>query len=145
VHATNDRGLFVLSDGRAIILQSLEQWSVYAGLLEGLPTKQINDADIKRLVEEAERRDGHPPLLIPPVQRPIAYEGRYPFGEPARLPSVGCVGRFFSHEPARDSSKDCSYLTVMWFQDEFAFPLDSEIEKALLAMDWNAAARDVEL
>ena len=141
---TISRASFTLSNGFTVRLESLEQWAVYAGLLEGLPTKQRNDAELKRLVDEAERRDGHPPFLIIPVQEPIRYEGRYPFGEPARLPSIGCIGRFHSLEPARDSSKDCSDLTIIWFQNDYAFPLDLETERAIAAVDWKTLARDGE-
>jgi hypothetical protein len=139
-----DRSRFTLSGGRIVGLQSLKQWAVYAGLLEGLPTRQMNDAELKHVVDEAERQDGHPPLLIIPVQEAISYEGRYPFGEPAKLPPVGCIARLHSHEPARDPSKDCSDLTVIWFQHDWAFPLDSNVEQAILAMNWNTLARDGE-
>jgi hypothetical protein len=139
---TSARSRFTLSNGRTIGLQSLKQWAVYAGLLEGLPTRQRNHAELKRLVEEVGRQDGRAPLLITPVQEPIEYEGRYPFGEPARLPSIGCIGRFHSHEPASDSSKDCSDLTIIWFQDDYAFPLSPEVERAIVTVDWDALARD---
>jgi hypothetical protein len=141
---SRDRSQFTLSDGRTVGLQSLKQWAVYAGILEGLPTRQFNDAELKRLVEEAEAQDRHPPFLIVPVQVPISYEGRYPFGEPAKLPPIACIARFHSYAPARDASKDCSDLTVIWFQQDFAFPLDGSVEQAILAMNWNALARDVE-
>ena len=91
---TSARSHFMLSTGRSVGLQFLEQWQVYAGLLEGLPTKEGNDAELKRLVEKTSRQDGHPPLLITPVQEPIQYEGHYPFGEPAKLPPIACTGRF---------------------------------------------------
>jgi hypothetical protein len=138
------RSPFKLSSGRTVSLWSLEQWAVYAGLLEGLPTRQTNDAEIKHAIDEATRRDGHAPFLIVPTQVPIPYQGRYPFGEPAKLPPVGCVARFHSFEPARDLSKDCSDLTVIWFQDDFAFPLAPDSERAILTMDWDALARDRE-
>ena len=141
---TPPRSRFTLSSGRTISLESLRQWAVYAGLLEGLPTRQLNDAKLQRLVEDARRQDGHDPILITPVQRPIRYEGRYPFGEPAALPSIGCIGRFHSHEPARDPAKDCSDLTVIWFQDDYAFPLSGEAEQAIVAIDWTTLASDQE-
>jgi hypothetical protein len=131
-----------LSDGRVVSLESLRQWLVYAGLLEGLPTREQNDAEIAALVAKARADDRHDPLLIPPAQRPIAYEGRYPFGEPACLPPVACVARLRSHKPARDMGMDCSDLTVIWFQDDYAFPLSAEAEQSIMAIDWAKLARD---
>lgn len=117
---------------------------MYAGLLEGLPTREHNDSEIKRLVEGASRQDGHAPFLIAPVQRPIQHRGRYPFGEPARLPSIACIGRLHSPRPARDPSKDYSDLTILWFQEDYAFPLSPEAEGAILSVDWEGLAGDGE-
>ena len=141
---TTNRSRLVLSSGRTVSLESLKQWAVYAGLLEGLPTRQRNDAKLKRLVDEAKRQDGHPPFLVAPVQETISCDGRYPFGEPAKLPAFGCIARFHSFEPARDPSRDCSDLTVIWFQHDLAFPLAPDVEHAILTMNWDALACDRE-
>lgn len=44
---------FTLRSKRAITLESLKQWTVYSGLLEGYPTRERNDAEIQRLVADA--------------------------------------------------------------------------------------------
>lgn len=138
------RSQFTLSNGRMVSLQSLEQWAVYAGLLEGLPTRERNDSELKHLVERVGRKDGHPPFLVAPAQTPIHREKRYPFGDPARLPSIGCIGRFHSFQPARDPSMDCSDLTIIWFQEDYAFPLSPEADLAIVGVDWDTLARDGE-
>jgi hypothetical protein len=139
------RGEITLASGRAIRLFFLKQWAEYAWLLEGLPTRERNDAALARLVEEARQEDGHDPVLIAPVQKALAYEGRYPFGDPAALPAIGCVGRFRSLGPARDLGSDgYSALTVIWFQDDYAFPIDAEVERAIIAIDWDRCAIDRE-
>ncbi|HEY7375329.1 MAG TPA: hypothetical protein VIF57_24430 [Polyangia bacterium] len=141
---TERRSEFTLASGRAIQLFSLKQWDEYAWVLEGLPTRERNDAALARLVAEAQQEDGHDPFLIVPVQKPIAYEGRYPFGEPAALPEIGCIGRFRSLGPARDLGADYSALTVIWFQEHYAFPIDAEVERAIVAVDWDRLAIDRE-
>ena|SRR5688500_3240477 len=131
-----------LTSGRTIRLVSLRQWAVYAGLIEGLPTREQNDEDIADLCREARDRTGHEPYLIKPTQQPIEYNGRYPFGEPAALPAICCVGEFVS------SGKDVLHytqLTVIWFQEDYAFPLSADVEGALLAMDWNKLADEQEV
>lgn len=64
--------------------------------------------------------------------------GEYPFGEPAALPPVCCVGDFES--PEQDVLY-YSYLAVIWFQHDDAFPLGPEAERALVALDWEKLAQ----
>jgi uncharacterized protein (TIGR02996 family) len=134
-----------LRSGRDVYLRELQQSGVYDGLLEGLPTTEMNQRIINRLVAaERERLFGHDPYLIRPGETPIDYarDEPYPFGQPASLPSVACVGRFSSFQPARDPSRDYSVLVVIWFQEEFALPIDPEVWEKLLAIDWQQHARD---
>ncbi len=134
----------VLATGRAISLESLDQWRVYAGLLEGVPREKLNERLIDDVIARVRRKERREPFVIRPVQRPLGPVEREPHGLGARatLPSVGCVGRFVSSRPARDPSMATSVLTVIWFQDDFAFPLDDAIAAALHALDWDALATD---
>lgn len=130
------------ADGRPLSLNSLRQWRVYAGLLEGLPTRERNDAEIASIVAQAREMDRHEPFVVTPEQRPIAYEGRYRFGTPATLPAICCVARFTSLQPARDSEMHYSLLTVIWFQDDYAFPLSEGAAEAIARLDWQRLALD---
>jgi hypothetical protein len=126
-------------------LRALRQFHVYEGLLEGLPTTEMNQRVVERMVDEERRRlGGGEPYVIRPVETPIKYRrGRpYPFGQPNSVPGVGCVGRFHSFQPARDSARDCSELVVIWFQDEFALPIEPSIWEQLLGIDWDQHASD---
>jgi len=58
---------------------------------------------------------------------------------------VTCVGYFQDTQPTRDPSKHLSILTVVWFQDEFAMPIESFILEQLRAIDWDQAAEDIEV
>ena len=134
-----------LRSGRAIYLRELRQWCVYEGLLEGLPTREMNRRTIEELVaHERTRAAGAEPLLLPPTEEPIEYRGDtpYPFGEPAKLPAIACVGRFTAFSPARDATRDSSELVVIWFQEEHGLPNDTEVLAQLLAIDWDSHAVD---
>ena len=135
-------GSFTLASGRTIRLHSLDQRAVYAGLLEGLPTREMNARTIDAVIREARARTKQEPFLIAPTQTRIEYEGRYPFGEPAALPGIECVADFVSSgkDPLRYTA-----LTVIWFQDDYAFPLSAEAAATLTALDWNAHSTDQEL
>lgn len=136
------RSSLKLRCGRTVTIRSLRQWSVYAGLLEGLPTRERNEESIARIVQQSRDADRHEPFLITPTQTPIKYDGSYSFGEPASLPSICCVAHLHHFGPARDSTMDCSDLTVIWFQDDFAFPIDEAAHNQLLSLDWTALAED---
>lgn len=134
-----------LDSGRSVSLVTLRQFSVYEGLLEGLPTREMNAQIIDRLVAEEQARPfASAPLLLTPEQRPLeGYHDRpYPFGKPASLPQIACVGRFRSLRPARNPSDDCSELVVIWFQNDFAPPIGPEVWPHFRAIDWDRHATD---
>src|SRR5688572_26050855 len=123
-----------LNTGREIRMHSLAQAKVYAGLLEGLPTREGNRRIVDAAVDAA-RAGGRAVYLVPPSETPIPHDG-YRFGEPARLPSTRCVAEFASHE----SSIEGSALTIVWFQDDFALPIDAAVLELIRAIDWDARA-----
>jgi hypothetical protein len=53
----------ILASGRTIRLYALRQWTVYSGLIEGLPTREMNAAELERVRREARARNGHEPFL----------------------------------------------------------------------------------
>lgn len=56
-----------LESGREIRLLAINQWGTYSGLLEGVPTKEMNEGTIKHTLAEAKRLwDGNPYLIQPP-------------------------------------------------------------------------------
>jgi hypothetical protein len=140
-------GAIELTSRRGVDLGFLSQRLTYGGLLEGLPTIALNERIIARVVqEEQDACDGWAPYLIPPTQTLIEYhdDRPYPFGEPAALPRILCVARFRSYRPARDTTMDYSQLSVIWFQEDFAFPIDAMVLDALRQLDWEQHAHDAE-
>ncbi len=138
-----------LLSGREVRLMELRQSWTYEGMLEGLPTGRMNQRHLDSLLTE---RQGKPypqgPVhMIVPTERPIQYcaDTPYPFGTPAELPRVTCIGRFKSWAVAREEYCYYSGLVVIWFQDEFAFPIDPAVMEKLRAIDWERLAVDVEI
>lgn len=133
-----------LSSGRSIRMNGLRQFAFYAGLLEGLPTREMNRNHIDGLVHQEETRSGNRPYLIEPPTYPIevSKEGIYRRLTPESVPSVACVGDFDSFQPARDSHRDGSALTIIWFQHEWAFPIDPVVREQIRAIDWEKHAHD---
>jgi uncharacterized protein (TIGR02996 family) len=134
-----------LRSGRAVSLRALRQFRVYEGLLEGLPTTQLNQQIIDELLaQEREGPAGGEPYLIRPVETPLEYprDRPYPFGQPRGLPPIACVGRFHSFQPAREPWRHYSELVVIWFQAEFALPIDPQVWEQFLSIDWDQHAAD---
>ncbi|PQO31029.1 hypothetical protein C5Y96_11765 [Blastopirellula marina] len=133
-----------LSSGRRIYLKQLEQYLTYEGLLEGLPTAERNQQRLQSLVAEHQDKpyDGTP-YLIPPVETPIDHGRPYPFGTPSALPSVTCIGRFTSLDPAKDKSYDYSGLVILWYQQDYAMPIDPAVVGQIRGVDWETHAADL--
>jgi hypothetical protein len=132
-----ERGQVVFADGVQTSLSSLyERWT-YIGLLDGTPTPDLN----RRIVdEERERYRGaeHQPLLIEPLQTPHV---RYP-REHARLPQVFCVGHFQAGCYVADDLSWRSELTLLWWQDDWALPIDTSVLSKVRQFAWRDFAYD---
>lgn len=132
-----------LSTGRKLDLSALAQELTYEGLLEGAPTTKINRRHVDALVaHERAKRSGTAVYLVPPMEIPLpGRDEPGPMGPLAALPRVTCIGRFRS-EPIVDSPGCYSELTIIWFQDDFALPVEPSVLEAITRLDWNATAQD---
>jgi uncharacterized protein (TIGR02996 family) len=143
-----DSSRIELHTGRQVQIKSIRQWFTYAGLEVGLPNERFNRELVERVLREERGRGSWAgePYLVPPTVRPIKWDAEYPypFGTPEEFPGVTCVACLESLSPARDASMDLSALTVIWFQDAYAFPIDPQVLAHLRALDWDARAIDLE-
>lgn len=135
-----------LTFGGGLVCRVLEirQRRTYEGLLEGIPTVEMNSGIIASAVREAEEAFRLPVEAIRPAQEPIQLSRPYPFGEPAKIPGVMVLARFNCSEYARDQAADYSSLGVVWFQEEFAFPIAEDIRKRVAEIQWRDVAKDLE-
>ncbi|WP_049568615.1 hypothetical protein [Streptomyces sp. SBT349] len=141
-------GRVVLNSRRWIDLSEVRLSSTYGGMMEGYPTKRVNDFILRSRVRVAEEAyPGRPVHLVPPViESPEQPAGRT--REPVEmLPAVACIGAFESSEidPAHDSGWYVSMLTVVWFQPTADIPSEDGADPALRDLAWEELARDFEL
>jgi uncharacterized protein (TIGR02996 family) len=127
-----------LRSGWVISLLELRQFRVYEGR-EGIATHVLNEHIISRILEEERGQlySGEP-YLIPPIPKPIPYYRR----DQVEIPEIGCVGRFHCSQPVKHFNRSGSRLLVVWFQDEFALPINPQVWEQLLAIDWEQHAAD---
>jgi hypothetical protein len=135
---------FTVENDKMVRMSGLYQWPTYAGLLEGLPTDKMNERILNEIAEDAKR---HIPYcdavyVIEAEQKPIEYEGKYPFGKPMSLPGIVCVTNLTCSDTVRDKNMDASHLTIVWFQENYAFPIDVEIREKIMQIPWSKVAED---
>ena len=134
-----------LHTGRKIFLEQLFQYRTYAGVLTGFPNAEINRSFIQRAIQYATQKIWIPtePYLLEPEVRaiPLPAEIRAQLWyEPQKLPDVVCLAQFHSPQPTSGSDEAYSFLTVVWFQDQFALPIDASIKERLASIDWDTYA-----
>lgn len=146
--------------GRKLTLKYLDQAHTYAGMLEGTPNRKANDWGIGTDLKYASqyRFSLGEPYLVKPKRRDYLREpgdmdhvrertSKYPADwgrDPEWLPLVRCIGCFFSTTTRRNPAKDMSSLTVVWYQNDFAYPIDDGILADLRSLDWDRLATDIE-
>lgn len=130
-----------LESGRLIRLAHLEQYRTYAGLLCGQPSSESNDEKIRRTVEQAMASHSHAgtPQLIAPARKFV--RRRTPDGIDGEwLGAVTCIAVFDSD--AISVEEPYSSLAIVWFQEEFALPIDASVVAAIRKLDWDRIAGD---
>lgn len=134
----------VLRSGRLIHLASIHQYLTYGGLLVGMPDKERNDRKIEEILRTAtaDLYSLGEPFLVPPVRRPLRSGSRdLPTATYERLPDVVCKAVFHSDELNTPDFDDVySSLVVVWFQDKFALPIDTDVQVAIEQIDWEQVA-----
>jgi hypothetical protein len=134
----------IVEKNRGVSIKSLHQWQTYGGLLEGLPTDRMNLRILENTRDYAKKYCGQfHTYMIEPVQTPIKYEGEYAFGNPMSLPPVTCIAELSHFQPIKDTSCHGSILILIWFQDEFAFPIAPNILDEIKNLHWSQLAQDI--
>jgi hypothetical protein len=129
-------------------MDSLSQNLTYSGLLEGLPDRGMNDSLIQNAIA-VDKRTNWKVHLIEPARRnyldvpnDMVARSHIAGRPPEFLPMVCCRATLNDTSPVRGSDADCSFLDVVWFQSEFALPIDADVLRQLQGLDWDKLASD---
>lgn len=135
----------VTVENKKVTIKAIYQWRTYSGLLMGLPTKKMNARIIESAKKSAQNFTGLQEVyLIEPQQKLLSKRRPYPFGIPASLPSTICIVELWHSKALRDENKHYSSLAVVWFQDEFAFPIAETILEKMELIPWESIAGEFE-
>src|SRR5688572_16717840 len=154
-----------LNTGREISLVSLQQSQTYYGALCGFPYRMLNARKVSEVLAEARKLclKEQAPYLVPPVIEPISLPPVHPASMKAiqaktrmtaeqyvefragwhheRLPAVTCIGVFDSVGLNSSDSEPYSSMTIVWFQKEFALPIDDGVLSQIRRRDWDSLAK----
>lgn len=137
-----------LCSNRIIFLESLEQSTTYVGLLTGSPDKSFNDVIINEAISKAKKnypKKANVHLIKPKRCKNLNIDKSIPTqilgnAKLEWLPLIQCSGVFKSS--AIDNAKDGSLLKIVWYQDDFALPIQKEIIKKISELKWESLATD---
>lgn len=146
--AADKDDMITLDCGRKIRIHRLVQFWTYGGLQVGYPNKSLNDRLLKNLVEKnsSDPESGIKAILIDP---PRKIERSRNFGEMREgpwesLPAITCIANLMSNDPLDDEDPfmNVSLLTVVWFQDQYAMPIDERALNQIRKIVWRSRAFD---
>ena len=111
-----------------VIIVEIKQFLTYRNMLEGIPNSRHNKIILERTINKAkESFDLQKIHLIEPVITAIEYEGEYPFGKTESLPEITCLAELKCNSAFKNEDMDYSGLGLVWFQDDYAFPIEKTI------------------
>ena len=73
-----------------------------------------------------------------PKDRLDYYKSKGENWEPLSIPKICCMANFIS-EPITENYM-FSNLTIVWFQENWAMPIEDHISKQIKSLDWNKYA-----
>ena len=125
-----------LANGVTVQLTALHQDAHYEGLLEGLPTREMNAETLDAL-----KRSGAHVVWAPETLIAWAEARPYPFCVPAQLPPVMCIASVRTS----DGPLHVRLARLAWFQSDWAFPIDPDALNALGSVDWGTVSEREEI
>ena len=136
----------VLDSGREIFLDSICQSHTYGGLLCGYPDKDMNERIMKYVMETAlEKMNPEVTYLVPPPLIEVEMDDVKEYYKDAiHIPYITCYAQFESSVIDKDDDSNGSWLTIVWYQDDFALPIDESVLEHIKTINWDDVAEGYE-
>jgi len=107
----------------------------------------MNERYIKRAMELAlEKMNAEATYLVPPplIEVEINERLKNHYKDAIRIPYITCYGQFESSIIKGDDANDASWLTIVWYQDDFVMSIDESVLEHIKTIDWDNVAEGYE-
>lgn len=122
---------------KEVYLIALHQFRTYEGLIEGIPTRELNQRILEGLPARAAALTSTKACyMLAQEQVPIGIADIYPFGDPATLPPVVSITllQYIGEDPLGFLGH--SFLTLITFQNDYGLPLNQDAILHLSKLNW---------
>jgi hypothetical protein len=137
----SNRGYVEFAGGTRASLRSLYQSLTYEGLLDGAPTVEMNNHTVASMRERYRGSDrGHDALVLEPTQNVQDDGDPRLSSNRSLLPRLFCTARFSRWPTANELWRDESHLTLVWWQQRWALPIDEGVLAQLRDVRWTDVA-----
>ena len=125
------------------VITKIVQYPTYIGLIEGFPNVNSNN-DILNEVKSKRNFSNYiddSVFLIEPKRTQFA---DWLFGKKEKLPIVTCIIEVECYDTFRDKTKAMSVLGIVWFQEDYAFPIDADILEKIKEIPFRKICKETE-
>jgi DNA replication protein DnaD len=124
----NPNRYITIDNDLEVKIESLYQSETYKDVLFGYPTEHRNNRLINSILRKVhETNNPQSVYLIQPEQKLIDEDiekYKSPLDIPKEIPNIEYHLRVASDMVTNDKNQTDSTMLIIWFQDEFAFPID---------------------
>jgi len=136
-----NRGDIEFAGGTRASLRSLYQSLTYEGLLDGVPTVEMTKRQLAEVGSRYRGADrGHDALVLEPPLKLLDDAVPSLPSSRCQLPRLFCTARFSRWPTANEVWRDESHLTLVWWQQRWALPIDEEVLAQLREVRWTDVA-----
>jgi hypothetical protein len=142
---TSDDNYFLIVEmDKRIFIESIYQFHTYRGLFSGMPNERINkqilEYSYRKATEDSFCGKAH---MLYPKQTAIPIKDERTYKEtPMALPDITCIAELRYYKPLTNPDRFMSCMCVVWFQDNYAFPIQDNVLQQFLNLRWSSVAID---
>lgn len=124
----NLKNYIIIDNDLEVKIESLCQSETYKDVLFGYPTEHRNNRLINSILRKAHQTNNPQSVYLIQSEQKLIDEDiekyKSPLDIPKEIPKIECHLRVTSDKVNNDKNQTNSTMLIIWFQDDFAFPID---------------------
>lgn len=118
----------IIDNDLEVEIEWLSQFKTYRNVIDGYPTEHRNNWIIEDILESAHKTNNPQSVYLIQPEHKIMDDKIRKNGNPLdiwkEIPNIECHLRVSSKIIFNDKNQSDSTMLIIWFQDQFAFPID---------------------